>query len=121
MQMRETHMILAWVSVTLFAVRGLAYQLDIKWAGDSGLQVIVFGVDTLMTCTGLSLWVLMHFNPMRDTWLLTKLLALAGYTVLAHVSMWRGQFTVYAYVGAIACLAYMLGVSYTRSAALGLF
>lgn len=120
LQMRDTHMILAWVSVAMFFARGLAFQLQYEWAADTRLQVIVFGVDTLLTFTGLSLWVLIHFNPLRDGWFMAKLIALVGYTVFAHIAMWRGQFTALAYGASLLCLAYMMAASYMRSALLGL-
>ncbi len=120
--MSEIHVLLAWFSVGFFLARGLAYQLGIAWAMDDRLRFLVLGVDLLMTVTGLSLWVLRHFNPLYDGWLGMKLLALLAYTVTAHMAMGLGQreLRVPAYVVALLCLAYMMAASITRSAWLGL-
>ncbi len=121
LQMSEIHVLLAWCSVALFLVRGLAFQLGGQWALDSRLSVLVFGIDLLMTITGLSLWVLLFMNPfLRDSWLLAKLIALAVYTICAHWAMGRGEFRSLGYLLALLALAYMLACSFTRSPWLGL-
>lgn len=121
LQMSEIHVLLAWCSVALFLVRGLAFQLGGQWALDSRLSVLVFGIDLLMTITGLSLWALLALNPfLRDSWLLVKLIALVAYTVCAHWAMGRGEFRSLGYLLALLSLAYMLACSITRSPWLGL-
>ena len=119
-QMGQIHALLAWASVALFLVRGLAFQLGARWVMDTRLQTLVFGIDLLLTVTGLSLWGLRHLNPMRDAWLGAKLLALVAYTVFAHAAMGKGGFSVLSYAAALLMLAYMMTASITRSAALGL-
>ena len=48
-----------------------AHGVGGQWALDSRLSVLVFGIDLLMTITGLSLWALLYMNPfLRDSWLL---------------------------------------------------
>jgi uncharacterized membrane protein SirB2 len=120
-QMGQIHALLAWFSVAMFLVRGLAYQFGAAWSLDDRLRTLVFGIDLLLTITGLSLWVLLYLNPiLRDGWLLAKLLALAAYTVSAHLAMGSQRFHWPAYLGSLLLLAYMLGVSITRSPWLGL-
>ncbi|MEL4177504.1 SirB2 family protein [Roseateles sp. PN1] len=120
MGMRDTHAALAWFSMTLFMVRGLAVQFGAEWPLDSRWSVLVFGADTLLTVSGLSLWALLYFSPFRDAWLALKLLSLVGYTVCAYLAMGRGEFRSLAYLGALLMLAYMMGLSYTREPLLGL-
>jgi uncharacterized membrane protein SirB2 len=105
----------------MFLVRGLAFQLGRAWAMDERLRTLVFGADFLLTITGLSLWVLLYLNPfLRDGWLLAKLLALAAYTFSAHVAMGSPKVHWLAYIASLLLLAYMMGVSITRSPWLGL-
>ncbi|MCV2362913.1 SirB2 family protein [Paucibacter sp. DJ1R-11] len=121
LQMSEIHVLLAWSSVALFLVRGLAFQFGGQWALDSRLSVLVFGIDALMTITGLSLWALLFMNPfLRDSWLLAKLIALVVYTGCAHWAMGQGEFRGLGYLLALLALAYMLACSITRSPWLGL-
>ncbi len=120
-QMGEIHALLAWISVAMFLVRGLAYQLGAQWELDSRLTVLVFGVDTLLFITGLSLWALLYMNPfLRDGWLLGKLIALGVYLGCSHWAMSRNEFHLVGYALALLSLAYMLAASMTRSAWLGL-
>ncbi|MCV2369676.1 SirB2 family protein [Roseateles oligotrophus] len=119
--MGQIHAVLAWFSVAMFLVRGLAFHFGAGWVMDDRIRTLVFGIDFLLTITGLSLWVLLYLNPfLRDGWLLAKLLALAAYTVCAHLAMGSNKFHLLAYIGSLLLLAYMLGVSITRSPWLGL-
>ncbi|MET0518795.1 MAG: SirB2 family protein [Burkholderiaceae bacterium] len=127
--MLQWHALLAWTSVAFFLIRGLAFQFGgegtpwarwAEWAMDARLRILVFGVDLLLTVTGLSLWGSLHYNPLRETWLLAKLLALLAYTVCAHWAMGRGEFRIAGYVAALAALGYMLAASITRSVVMGL-
>jgi len=121
-QMSEIHALLAWCAVLLFLVRGLAFQFGADWAGDSRLRVLVFAVAVILTVTGLSLWVLRYHNPVRDGWLLAKLLAWVAYLECGHWAIvGRGRWRGLAYLGAVLLLAYMMGLSLTRSVWLGLF
>ena len=83
--------------------------------------MLIFTVAVLLSVTGLSLWVLRHFNPFRDSWLMAKLLALLVYTEAAHVAMDKGKFHILGYLTALLLLAYMMVASITRSPWLGLF
>lgn len=118
-QMSEIHALLAWSFIALFLIRGLALRLGASWVPD--MLVLVFGALVLLIVTGLSLWVLRYHNPLRDTWLLAKLLAFAGYGFIAHRALGQeGHLRLPEYVAALLLLAYIMGASYTRSAALGL-
>jgi uncharacterized membrane protein SirB2 len=120
-QMGQIHTVLAWFSVAMFLVRGLVFQFGMAWAMDERVRTLVFGIDFLLTITGLSLWVLLYLNPfLRDGWLLAKLLALAAYTFSAHMAMGSNRFHLPAYFISLLLLAYMVAVSVTRSPWLGL-
>lgn len=119
-QMRETHAVLAWCVVVLFAMRGLAFQLGASWSQDVRLGVLAFGAAVLLTITGLSLWALIHHSPLRDNWLAAKLLALAACLACAYWARSSSEFRALGYIGAVMLLAYVLGVSVTREPLLGL-
>lgn len=119
--MAEMHAVLGWCMLLLFLVRGMGHQFGAKWAEDSRLSVLAFGVVVLLSVTGLSLWALRFYNPMRDGWLMGKLLALLIYVEAAHVAMDEGRFHVLGYLSAMLLLAYMMGASLSRSPWLGLF
>ncbi|MDC8774258.1 SirB2 family protein [Roseateles albus] len=119
--MGQIHAVLAWSSVAMFLVRGLLFQFGAPWVMDERVRTLVFGIDFLLTITGLSLWVLLYLNPfLRDGWLLAKLLALAAYTFSAHMAMGSNRFHLPAYFVSLLLLAYMVAVSVKRSPWLGL-
>lgn len=122
LQMAQIHALIAWATVVLFLLRGLAaLQFGEAWAMDVRVRVLVFGMHVLLTITGLSLWVLYYYNPLRDGWLMAKLLALMVFAGCAHWAMGRGRFDALGYLAGVVTLAYIMAVSVTRSASLGLF
>lgn len=122
LQMSEIHALLGWSALALFLLRGLAFQFGAAWASDSRLSVLAFGVYVLLAVTGLSLWVLRFLNPTRDSWLLAKLLALGLFALCSHLALGsRNEFRLAGFLLGLLLLAYMLGVSITRSAGLGIF
>ncbi len=119
-QMLEMHVLLAWFSVAMFAVRGLAALFDAEWRMDGRVLTLAFGAYTLLAVSGLSLWSLLNHNPMREDWLAAKLIALVIYGFSAHWAVTRQAYRATAYVLALLMLAYIMGVSLTREAWLGL-
>jgi uncharacterized membrane protein SirB2 len=121
--MSEIHALLAWCSVALLLLRGLAFWFKARWSMESQLRLLVFGMHVMLAVTGVSLWALRYHNPLHDGWLLAKLLALVAYAVCAHNGMGieREQLRAGWYLAALVCLLYVLGVSITRSAWLGVF
>ncbi|MFN3860751.1 MAG: SirB2 family protein [Roseateles sp.] len=118
-EMIQWHVLLAWSSVALFFGRGLLFQFgtprlqDI--ARDPRLMVLVFGVNTCLVVTGLSLWSLIGYHPLREVWLGVKLLALIGYAVCGHWALTRTRLHVLGYLTALALLALAMDLSFSRS------
>ena len=116
--MVDWHAYFGWTSAILFLGRGLIHQLGRPWADrfakDSRLLVLAFGINTLLAVTGLSIWVSMHYDLLRNPWLLVKLMAMAGYFASAHWSMGEGRFHQAGYVIALLLLILIMVLSYTR-------
>lgn len=117
--MLEWHVMLAWCSVGIFFVRGLLFQFGTprlqEIAKDPRLMVVVFGVNTCLVVTGLSLWGSLGYNPLRNTWLGVKLLALVGYAVCGHWAMSQQRLHLLGYLTALALLALAMDLSFSRS------
>ncbi|HEY1089981.1 MAG TPA: SirB2 family protein [Burkholderiaceae bacterium] len=118
-EMVVLHVVLGWVSFGLFLMRGLAWQFGAPWAREGGVMVLVFGANTLLAITGLSLMVLMGYSPRYDNWLLAKFIALVGYFVFGHLAFVKREFSILAYVGALLMMGYVIAVSYSRAPLLG--
>ena len=118
--MLRMHELLAWASLVLFFARGLAAQFKAEWGADDRLRAVSFGLHFLLAVSGLSLWGLLHYDLLRDSWLATKLLALCAYAACAHWTVVSRDYRLPAYLGALTLLGYAIGASLTRSATLGL-
>ncbi|HEY0954784.1 MAG TPA: SirB2 family protein [Roseateles sp.] len=118
-EMVQWHVLLAWCSVALFFTRGLLFQFGTPQlqaiAKDARLMVLVFGVNACLIVTGLSLWNVIGYNPMRNTWLAIKLLALVGYAVCGHWAMSQDRLHLLGYLTALSLLALAMDLSFSRS------
>ncbi|RTL20015.1 MAG: hypothetical protein EKK52_11490 [Burkholderiales bacterium] len=116
--MVQWHVLLAWCSVGLFFVRGLLFQFGNarlqEIAKDARLMVLVFGVNTCLVVTGLSLWGSLGYSPVRDGWLGVKLLALVGYWACGHWAMTQQRLHLLGYLTALALLALAMDLSINR-------
>lgn len=118
--MLQMHQALAWASLVLFAARGLTAQFRLEWADDDRLRAISFGIHFLLAISGLSMWGLLHYNPLNDGWLAAKLLAIAAYAFCAHWTVKSRELSLPAFVAGLLLLAYALRVSFVRDPGLGL-
>jgi uncharacterized membrane protein SirB2 len=117
-EMVQWHVLLAWSSIALFFVRGLLFQFGTprlqELAKDARLMVLVFGVNACLVVTGLSLWGLLGYHPLRDWWLGVKFLALVGYAVCGHWAMTQQRLHLLGYLTALALLALAMDLSINR-------
>ncbi len=117
-QMVQWHVLLAWCSVTLFFARGFVFQFGSPrlqaMAKDARLLVLVFGVNACLVVTGLSLWGAIGYNPISDSWLGLKLVALVGYVACGHWAMSQQQLHLLGYLTALALLALAMDLSFNR-------
>lgn len=89
--LRGLHMTLAAASVGLFAARWLAVLFSQGWPMHSGTRRTSMVIDTGLLLAGVGLWVLMQHNPLREPWLLIKLLLLPLYVVLGALALRRAR------------------------------
>ncbi len=122
-EMVQWHVLLAWCSVGLFFVRGLIFQFGNARlqaiAKDARLMVLVFGVNTCLVVTGLSLWGAIGYHPLKDGWLGLKLAALAGYWACGHWAMSQQRLHLLGYLTALALLALAMDLSFSRQVPFG--
>ncbi len=87
--LRTAHIALVTASVALFAARGLGALAGGQWPLRAPWRRLSMGIDTLLLLAGVALWVLMHHSPLREPWLLVKLLLLPVYVVLGALALRR--------------------------------
>lgn len=115
-QMVEWHALLAWCSVALFFSRGLLFQFGTprlqELSQDARLMVLVFCVNTCLVVSGLSLWGSLNYNPLVQTWLGVKIVALIGYWACGHWALTQNRLHVLGYLIALLMLALAMVASY---------
>jgi uncharacterized membrane protein SirB2 len=114
----QWHALLAWVSIALFFLRGALCQFGTprvqELARDARLVVLSVGINACLVVSGLSLWSSMGYDPLRDSWLGIKLIALIGYAACGHWAMSRDRLHLLGYLTALALLALAMDLSINR-------
>jgi uncharacterized membrane protein SirB2 len=81
------HISLVSCSGVLFAARGAALWMGHGWPMRRSYRVLSQIIDTLLLLAGVTLWLMLHLNPVRDAWLGTKLLLLFVYIAAGTFAM----------------------------------
>jgi uncharacterized membrane protein SirB2 len=111
---RYLHLTAVTASLSLFAARGAAVLVRRPWPMTRGVRRVSVAIDTALLGAGITLWVMLGLNPLRDHWLGAKLLLLLAYIVLGSFALKRahGQAAKAAfYAAALACAGFMVSVA----------
>ena len=116
--LKHLHVSFVALSGLLFLVRGIwmlraSPRLQQRWA-----RIVPHIVDTLLLASAIGLAVVSHQYPGQMPWLTAKVVALVEYIVLGTIALKRGrtrQARVLAFVGALACFAYIVSVAVTKN------
>ncbi|MBK1725518.1 SirB2 family protein [Halorhodospira neutriphila] len=115
-----THILAAYLSITLFVARGALTFAGSGWARHAALRTVPSIVDTVLLGTAVALLFVIQEYPFVDQWLTVKVLGLVVYIVLGALALGssatRARRTrVTAFLAAVAVFAYLFGVGYTHS------
>ena len=116
--LKHLHVTFVALSGLLFLVRGIwmlraSPRLQQRWA-----RIVPHIVDTLLLASAIGLAVVSHQYPGQMPWLTAKVAALVAYIVLGAVALKRGRtkgVRTAAFVGALACFAYIVAVALTKN------
>lgn len=75
----------------LFTARGVGVLTEQAWPMRHGWRRLSYAIDTALLAAGITLWLMLHLNPVRDAWLGTKLLLLVGYILAGSFALKRGR------------------------------
>lgn len=121
--LKTAHVTLVLTSGTLFAARGAAVLAGARWPMTARWRYTSVAIDTALLSAGVAMWSLLALNPLRDTWLGTKLLLLLVYIVLGSFALKRGRtprVRAFSWAAALAVYAFMVSVALAHRP-LGLF
>ena len=116
--LKHLHVTFVALSGLLFLVRGIwmlraSPRLQQRWA-----RIVPHLVDTLLLASAVGLAVWSHQYPGRMPWLTAKVVGLAAYIALGAIALKHGRtkgVRTAAFVGALACFAYIVSVAVTRN------
>jgi uncharacterized membrane protein SirB2 len=117
------HQLLAIVSITGFAIRGLLMIAGSPLLNTRLARIAPHVVDSGLLVAAIVLMFNIHQYPFVHGWLTAKVLALLAYIGLGTIALRRGRslpVRIAAFLAAIGVFAYIVGVALTRSPALGL-
>ena len=104
-------------SVALFMARGLGVAARQHWPMQSRWRHLSVAIDSLLLGAGASLWALLGYHPLQQTWLGAKLVLLLVYIVLGSFALKRGRTRhqrLAFFVAALAVVYFMVGIALTR-------
>ncbi|WP_292037880.1 SirB2 family protein [Massilia sp. UBA6681] len=116
--LKHLHVTFVALSGLLFLVRGIwmlraSPKLEQRWA-----RIVPHIVDTLLLASAIGLAVVSHQYPGQMPWLTAKVVGLVAYIVLGTIALKRGRtqgLRTAAFVGALACFAYIVAVAVTKN------
>lgn len=115
---KSLHIACVALSVSLFTLRAALQWQEILWRRWRVLRIAPHVVDTVLLGSALWLcWTIGQY-PFVQGWLTAKVLALLAYILLGRVALGRntvkGQ-RLPAFVAALLCVSYIVGVALTHS------
>jgi len=120
--LRHLHIGFAFLSITLFLLRGGGSLARIDWRRWQVLRWLPHAVDTGLLAAAIALAVWSHQYPIQHGWLTAKVCALIVYILLGKQAL-RPDITtrrrLVFFGGALLAVAYIVAVEVTRSAWLG--
>lgn len=105
------------LSVALFIARGLGVTALQHWPMRPVWRRLSVGIDVLLLGAGASLWALLAYHPLQQTWLGVKLVLLVVYVVLGSCALKRGRTRsqrLACFIAALAVVFSMAAIAFTR-------
>lgn len=115
--LRQAHIGFVTASGTLFALRALAGLAGARWPLSRPARVASWVVDTGLLVAGALLWTALRIDPLVQTWLGVKLLALLVYIGLGTMALRRARGTgsrLAWTLAALGCFGFMVSVALTH-------
>jgi uncharacterized membrane protein SirB2 len=106
------------VSVTGFAVRGVAGLLGARWVRGRVARTLPHLVDTALLTSALMLVTMLHVNPFATPWLQAKMSGLVAYILLGAIALRPGvprAWRACAGLGALATVGWIVSVAFTKN------
>ena len=113
----NAHRVFVGASIALFMARGLGVSTMHSWPMRPFWRRLSVGIDVLLLAAGLSLWALLQYHPLQQTWLGIKLGLLVIYILLGSFALKRGRTRAQRlafFLAALAVVFVMAGIALHR-------
>lgn len=114
---KQAHVALVGLSVSLFLARGVSVLAGAGWAMAAWARRTSVAIDTALLAAGVALWTMLRLHPLGDAWLGAKLAWLVLYIVLGSLALKRARTRAaraVCFVAALVVLATLVSVPLTR-------
>jgi len=114
--LRSIHLILAYLTVLGFVVRGIWSMTGSPYLTQKWVKIFPHVIDTLLLVLGVAMAISLSISPLEG-WLAAKLvglLAYIGFGVLTMRAAGKGLKLV-GFVGALASVGYIFAVAFARN------
>lgn len=115
--LKHLHMLAVALSGLLFLARGIAVQLNARWAMAAPVRFTSYGIDTVLLLSAIALAALLGQYPFVHAWLTVKVLLLVVYIVLGVFALKRGRtraIRLVCLLAALAVYAFIISVARTH-------
>ncbi len=120
---KSLHMTCLVLSISLFSLRAALQWREVPWRRWPVLRIAPHVVDTVLLGSALWLcWIIGQY-PFVQGWLTAKVLALVAYILLGRVALGLSPANgrrLPAFIAALCCVGYIVGVALTHSPTWGL-
>lgn len=111
--LKHSHMGFAYLSILLFVLRFVGFYFAPVLRRYKLLRILPHVIDTLLLVTAIILCVQIAQYPLTHHWLTAKVVGLVGFIGLGVVAMRQANRA--AFVGAVLCFVYVLGVAKAKN------
>lgn len=101
-------MTLAAVSILLFCLRFFLLIKQSEKRHAKWLKIAPHIVDTLLLTAGVTLAVMLSYNPAHQPWLLEKLIAVVAYIFTGFYTLKWARNNIMRYLGFIGCIGWLM-------------
>ncbi len=115
--LKHTHMLAAYVSITLFILRAGLMVLRSGWLQHLFFRVVPHIIDTVLLICGIALLFQIYQYPFVHHWLTAKVIGVVVYIVLGSIALKRGRnlaVRLAAFAGAVAIFGYIYAVAISK-------
>lgn len=113
--LKHTHLTALTISFLLFFVRGYLMMRESNSAKHKVFLIAPHIINLVLIVSGISLAVILHFNPANQPWLATKLVALVIYIALGILTFKHPKLKVRKILWLLALVVFAFIVSVAES------